>query len=105
MGVFDSADVKARKRKERYSMQAQERWDAGDRYFAPSMVNPGLPDMGGGSVMNNTVWVEALEAIESVGWVLHTWSTAVVRPALGPTSIPASIAQPLFVRHAVERRD
>ena len=68
--------------------EAQKAWDSGDRYFTAVLNFPGgNPNLSGGIPH----WPPMLEAIEAVGWKLHTWAMAVDHKG-------HPHAMPLFVR-------
>ena len=68
------------------SMQkaAQSAWDADARYFTPVLNFPAFKLGFSGNVED---WSPMIEAVESVGWKLHTW--AVVQDSKGnPQAMP-----------------
>lgn len=77
---------------------AEEAWGSGQRYFSPVLVQSGGMHTGGNSVWANREWPIQIEAIESVGWRLHTWQTVTMMPWSGPTGVGSIAAHPLFVR-------
>ena len=103
MGLFkpDTPEQVAAKRDKimnRILPSAQEAWDGGRRYFTPVLVQSSGMNTGGNSTWSNAEWSILLEAIESVGWQLHTWQTVTLLPWSGPTALGSVAAHPLFVR-------
>lgn len=49
---------------------AQKSWDEGSRYFTPVLNFPAFKGGFSGRIKD---WEPMLEAIESVGWVMHHW--------------------------------
>lgn len=67
---------------------AQTAWNRGDKFFTPVMNYPIIRFGFSGAI---TDWSMMTESITSVGWVLHTWSTAIDRRGRPQ-------AMPIFVR-------
>ena len=68
--------------------KAQAAWTSGAKYFTPLLNFPAFKLGFSGNVED---WSPMLEAIESVGWRLHTW--AMCNDAKGNPQ-----AMPLYVR-------
>lgn len=103
MGLFKSDSpektaAKNEKIRQRILPAAVEAWESGQRFFAPTLVQSGGMHTGGNSVWDNREWSILLEAVESVGWKLHTWQTVTMMPWNGPTAVGSVVAHPLFVR-------
>ncbi|WP_431806381.1 hypothetical protein [Microbacterium paraoxydans] len=103
MGLFkpDTPEKIAAKNEKvagRVLASAQEAWDTSQKYFTPVFVQSAGMHTGGNTVMNLPEWPVLIEAVESVGWQLHTWQTVTVMPWSGPTAIGSVAAHPLFVR-------
>lgn len=98
MGLFkpDSPEKVAAK----VTPVAQQAWDTGQRYFTPALtLNAGLQANAHGTI--DVEWARQLEAIEAVGWKLHTWQTAVIVNAdASNQNLGTVAAHPLFVRPA-----
>lgn len=97
MGLFkpDSPDKVAAK----VTPFAQKAWDSNQRYFTPALtLNSGLQASAQGAI--DVEWALQIEAIEDVGWRLHTWHTAVVKNAetAANGNLGVVAAHPLFVR-------
>lgn len=69
---------------------AQSAWNRGDKFFTPVMNYPVIRFGFSGAI---TDWAMMAESITSVGWKLHTWSTAIDRHGRPQ-------AMPIFVREA-----
>ena len=67
---------------------AQTAWNRGDKFFTPVMNYPVIRFGFSGAI---TDWAMMTESITSVGWKLHTWSTAIDRHGRPQ-------AMPIFVR-------
>lgn len=67
---------------------AQTAWNRGDQFFTPIMNYPRIRFGFSGAI---TDWSMMMDSISSVGWQLHTWSTAIDRHGRPQ-------AMPIFVR-------
>lgn len=96
MGLFkpDSPEKTASK----VTPVAQAAWDSGQRYFTPALtLNSGLQASAHGAI--DVEWARQIEAIEAVGWRLHTWQTALIKNAdTANQNLGTVAAHPLFVR-------
>ena len=96
MGLFkpDSPEKTA----EKVAATAQGAWDSGQRYFTPALtLNSGLQASAHGVI--DVEWGLQLEAIENIGWKLHTWQTALIKNADSSNQNLGTVAaHPLFVR-------
>ena len=96
MGLFtpDSPEKVASK----VTPLAQKAWDSGRRYFTPALtLNSGLQANTLGAM--DVEWGLQIEAIEAVGWRLHTWQTMVTKNADASNhGLGVIAAHPLFVR-------
>ena len=76
---------------------AQAAWESGRRYFTPSIGDSNQQSTTPGATSIEE-WAIAIEAIESIGWRLHTWHTVTLKESAGVTRFGHVRAQPLFVR-------
>jgi len=67
---------------------AQKAWDADSQFFTPMLNLPAFKSSWSGGIAD---WPPMLEAIQSVGWKLHSW--AVASDGQGRPQ-----AMPLFIR-------